>query len=248
MKIQSLRQRCGFTLVELLVVIGIIAVLIAILLPALSRARAAAVRVQCMSNHRQVMLGLIQYTNDHKGLIPPVASFVKNPDGTNGAQNGCWYSMCWLGKYIGNTVDPATYFTNSNSKIAVCPVLAPASSWDTLGIGMNGCYDAGFLSGVKIGKIKDSARTILFVDVQKDRSGYMAYYFEQFYQGDGTPRSWVGSGRVVAYRHSKQTVVSFVDGHVEAFSSAYEDWENTQYQQGLHQALLNAEVLYRVKQ
>lgn len=249
MQICSAGRRCrAFTLVELLVVIGVIAVLIAILLPALNKARASAIRIQCLSNHRQIMLGLIEYTNDHRGLIPPVASFVRKPDGTLGSQDGCWYSMCWLGPYISNTVDPSTYFTNSNSKIAVCPSLLPQSSWDTLGIGMNACYDSGFLSGVKITRIKNASRTIMFVDVQKDRSGYMAYYFEQFYQGDGPPRSWPGSGRLVAYRHDKRTVVSFADGHAETFNSPYEDWEHTQFKQGLHQALLNGEVLYKITQ
>jgi len=234
-------------LVELLVVIGIIALLISILMPALSRARISAQRVQCMSNHRQIMLGLIQYASDHRGKIPPPASYKKNPDGSTGAQDGCWYSMNWLGRYIGNTVDPSTYFTNSNSKLAVCSAMGMAqSNWDTLGIGMNACYDSGFLKGPKITQIKDAARTIIFVDVAKDATGYRAYYFEQFYRGDASPRSWAGSGRVVAYRHGKQTVVSFVDGHVETFASQYEDWESTQYNQGLHRALLNKEILYKV--
>lgn len=66
------RSRNGaFTLVELLVVIGIIAVLISILLPALSGAREAAKSLSSLSNLRQLGVGLFIYKNDNKGFYPP---------------------------------------------------------------------------------------------------------------------------------------------------------------------------------
>ena len=76
-----LRNRNAFTLVELLIVIGIIALLISILLPALSKARESANAVVCMSNMRQFGLGMQMYADQNKGALPQ-----KGPDGSSPTQ------------------------------------------------------------------------------------------------------------------------------------------------------------------
>ncbi len=65
------RIKEGFTLIELLVVVAIIAVLVAILLPALGMARDAAKRATCATNERQLMVGVFSYANDYNGFLPP---------------------------------------------------------------------------------------------------------------------------------------------------------------------------------
>jgi prepilin-type N-terminal cleavage/methylation domain-containing protein/prepilin-type processing-associated H-X9-DG protein len=64
------KRRAAFTLVELLIVVGIIAVLIALLLPSLQRAREHANRIACLSNLRQLGMAVIMYTNNNRGYFP----------------------------------------------------------------------------------------------------------------------------------------------------------------------------------
>ena len=72
-------MRKAFTLIELLVVISIIALLIAILLPALSQARQTAVNTQCSSNLKQIGIGITAFAVDNKDVLPTRAQGVNKP-------------------------------------------------------------------------------------------------------------------------------------------------------------------------
>src|SRR5437667_12331718 len=72
------RSSKGFTLMELMVVIGIIAILAALLLPALSRAKAKAHQISCLNNNRQLTLAATMYAADHDDEYPARRRFVTN--------------------------------------------------------------------------------------------------------------------------------------------------------------------------
>jgi prepilin-type N-terminal cleavage/methylation domain-containing protein/prepilin-type processing-associated H-X9-DG protein len=102
------RPAKAFTLVELLVVIGIIAILVGVLLPALNRARNQALTVQCLANLRQIGQGIINYESEYRGYIIPVNY---QSDGANNTIS--WAALLVWGHYVPH----ADYLLTGNTRV-----------------------------------------------------------------------------------------------------------------------------------
>ena len=150
-------RKRAFTLVELLVVIGIIAVLIAILMPALRRAREQANGVACSSNQRQVMMAFLMFAADHKGHLPGNFTDFNNPDHLKRA---------WLLNFqepITAAPDGGTIFKYlKNRDVYRCPSL-PADAVMAGAGSSNGQFDIvsfGVFTGAKLTSIKPQSKYI----------------------------------------------------------------------------------------
>jgi prepilin-type N-terminal cleavage/methylation domain-containing protein/prepilin-type processing-associated H-X9-DG protein len=118
--IVSRRQKSpAFTLVELLVVIGIIAVLIGILLPVMGKAREQARRAQCLSNLRQISMAILSYAMDKKSLPGPVNIGIADPDTVNNTGTTI-FTATEKGQQLSST-DLIMPYLKNNRAIFFCP-------------------------------------------------------------------------------------------------------------------------------
>lgn len=229
--------RTGFTLVELLVVVAIVALLIAVLLPSLSSAMAESRRVQCASNLRQLGQAMLLYSHEHRGKAMPFAYVENTPHPTY-----------WYGREYPDRVDPTQGFVwpylhsdLSTRSVFECPEQPRGSyEYEQGGAGGNTStygYNAYFLcpprsSGWKytigqfpwqsLDSMPDAARVLTFADTMivwgSGLKNSALLDPPWLYLGYG---NWSqNSSPTTAFRHRAVCNGLLADGHVSPFRPA----------------------------
>ncbi|MGA2501181.1 MAG: prepilin-type N-terminal cleavage/methylation domain-containing protein, partial [Tepidisphaeraceae bacterium] len=196
-------RRKAFTLVELLVVIGIIALLIAMLLPVLKKARDAAGRVACASQMRQLTAAWMMYANDQKGILlsPDTGQpwgWTSSAAGEAGIKDGTLYPYiksvklyrCAADEFQGRFISYSLNQYLGTSQIGV---------W------------SDYYEITRMASIRQSSNTIVLVE-EDDPRGYNEGGWVQWYPLSNKPGQWVD---FVAKWHQGGCNFSFADGHAE---------------------------------
>ena len=220
-----LKQKRDFTLIELLVVIAIIAILAAMLLPALQQARERGRSAACINNMKQVAYCFSAYTDDYKGIIPPYRNGLTAEGKTSGRT---WFSAregaSLLAQYVGLTTTGDCAFagygrqtTRSGGALVrhklSCYSKDVNKEWveggnGIPGIGINSALDWNLTNtskAIPIQKAKYPSRGA--VTMEKYKTGYTISYSHNILTG-------AKAITAADYPHSDRSSVIFLDWHV----------------------------------
>ena len=201
---KSIQGENGFTLIELLVVIAIIAILMSILMPALSRAREQGKRAVCLNNAKTLVLGWMMYCDEHAGNMPqatarPQRGWVLNPSGSRPVEAPRETQL--------DAIKGGELFEYVNNvKVYRCPV-AKRQEMRTYSCShaMNGSsFDGGPVLKNRY-KIKNPGLRMVFLDD----------YGEDWDAAWAVPWSSPTWWNPIPARHGAGTIMAFADGHSE---------------------------------
>lgn len=204
----------SFTLIELLVVIAIIAILAAMLLPALQKSRDTALATECASRTRQQSLAILQYTQDYNDYLPlnEGASKAKYGNAINMAKPYCYPLAIFpfLSK-------PPTYADFSGGKVKefVCPKNTMPISITGINYYITGGSRDYYVK--KLGKFTNKPSNIILVHCYR----YGKYWSTGKFETTDADYNRVYDSK----RHNNTTNFAFVDGHVKALSPKESQYE-----------------------
>ena len=220
----------AFTLVELLVVIGIIAVLISMLLPALRRARDEAQRVYCRNQLRQITIACLMYANEHKGFLPGPYGIVSPPAGSDGYVNGTTLtdhrpvSTGWIWQ-SGALKDPRVWLCPADTRLPQGVTFSYTYNCRLIVVPGHDGEDnppildeqkTGFLR--KITTFKETSRDIIFAEENILQNAPYPINDCFFIYDD-----------VSSNRHMGQCEVSYLDGHSDDLPPLVQLWRDRRY-------------------